>query len=572
MSLRNDNIRMMNGGEVESQPSKPIRLLSLFSGIGAFEKALDRENIPYELVNFCEIDKFAVKSYCAVHGVSEDKNLGDISKIASEDIPNCDLVTYGFPCQDVSVAGNQKGIVAGQTRSGLLYEALRIIEAKKPAYAICENVKNLVGKKFKPDFDKLLFMLDELGYNSYWQVLNAKDYGIPQNRERVFVISIRKDIDNGTFKFPEKFPLELRLKDVLEDEVDEKFYLTPKQIVDNPAYESVTQVNDNYAMLNGGKIGKMTDIYRRAYYEDGVSPTIHTCPGGNTEPKVILLDDTQGFDGTRAYKDYSPTLRAARSGLKVATDFRIRKLTPKECWRLMGFDDSDFDKAKYRTEIKYLRGDEKCSANLKAVSEKPKPNDTATYVLCTTKDLKDMEILKTIKKSSVGMPEQEKMQNVNFVIEKLAEMERLGCAISTTKCIDFMGTHFILMEELDRHVMVIIAAVKRGKGNTVRYMKITTELNLPVTKLYTILTLFVQIIQSKIFTSTTVKANIQGSIVITENSENNFLMQLSNLKMESIIEQMSNSALYKQAGNSIVVNVLQYIFRNLFKGGVTNEA
>ena len=394
MDLRNDHIRMMAGGEVENQPSKPIRLLSLFSGIGAFEKALDRENIPYELANFCEIDKFAVKSYCAVHGVSEDKNLGDISKIASEDIPDCDLVTYGFPCQDVSVAGNQKGIVAGQTRSGLLYEALRIIEAKKPSYAICENVKNLVGKKFKPDFDKLLFMLDELGYNSYWQVLNAKDYGIPQNRERVFVISIRKDIDNGTFKFPEKFPLELRLKDMLEGDVDDKFYLTPKQIkclnvnepkgtdilhvgntksggqksdiiladgissrlsatdykqpkqIVSPAYESVTQVNDNYAMLNGGKIGKMTDIYRRAYYEDGVSPTIHTCPGGNTEPKVILLDDTQGFDDTRVYKDYSPTLRAARSGLKVATDFRIRKLTPKECWRLMGFDDSDFEKAK----------------------------------------------------------------------------------------------------------------------------------------------------------------------------------------------------------------------------------
>ena len=394
MDLRNDNIRMMAGGEVENQPSKPIRLLSLFSGIGAFEKALDRENIPYELANFCEIDKFAVKSYCAVHGVSEDKNLGDISKIASEDIPDCDLVTYGFPCQDVSVAGNQKGIVAGQTRSGLLYEALRIIEAKKPSYAICENVKNLVGKKFKPDFDKLLFMLDELGYNSYWQVLNAKDYGIPQNRERVFVISIRKDIDNGTFEFPKKFPLELRLKDMLEGDVDDKFYLTPKQIkclnvnepkgtdilhvgntksggqksdiiladgissrlsatdykqpkqIVSPAYESVTQVNDNYAMLNGGKIGKMTDIYRRAYYEDGVSPTIHTCPGGNTEPKAILLDDTQGFDDTRVYKDYSPTLRAARSGLKVATDFRIRKLTPKECWRLMGFDDSDFEKAK----------------------------------------------------------------------------------------------------------------------------------------------------------------------------------------------------------------------------------
>lgn len=462
MSLRNDNIRMMNGGEADSQPSKPIRLPSLFSGIGAFEKSLDRENIPYELASFCEIDKFAVKSYCAVHGVSEDKNLGDISKIDTADIPDCDLVTYGFCCQDISVAGKQAGIIAGVTRSGLLYEALRIIEAKKPSYAICENVKNLVGKKFKPDFDKLLFMLDELGYNSYWQVLNAKDYGIPQNRERVFVISIRKDVDNGTFKFPEKFPLELRLKDMLEGDVDEKFYLAPKQIkclnvnepkgtdilhvgntksggqksdiisadgissclnatdykqpkqivdvgkepkvvindtlvpnvvggvgekdfgkqyrqgnriydtkcvspalmanngnasggsllildqqiVDNPAYESVTQVNENYAMLNGGKIGKMHDISRRAYYEDSVAPTIHTSGGGNQEPKVILLDDTQGFDDTRVYKDYSPTLRAARSGLKVATDFRIRKLTPKECWRLMGFDDSDFDKAK----------------------------------------------------------------------------------------------------------------------------------------------------------------------------------------------------------------------------------
>ena len=394
MNLRNDHIRMMAGGEVENQPSKPIRLLSLFSGIGAFEKALDRENIPYELASFCEIDKFAVKSYCAVHSVSEDKNLGDISKVNTADVPSCDVLTFGFPCTDVSIAGKQMGIIAGQTRSGLLYEALRIIEAKKPSYAICENVKNLVGKKFKPDFDKLLFMLDELGYNSYWQVLNAKDYGIPQNRERVFVISIRKDIDNGTFKFPEKFPLELRLKDMLEGDVDDKFYLTPKQIkclnvnepkgtdilhvgntksggqksdiiladgissrlsatdykqpkqIVSPAYESVTQVNDNYAMLNGGKIGKMTDIYRRAYYEDGVSPTIHTCPGGNTEPKVILLDDTQGFDDTRVYKDYSPTLRAARSGLKVATDFRIRKLTPKECWRLMGFDDSDFEKAK----------------------------------------------------------------------------------------------------------------------------------------------------------------------------------------------------------------------------------
>ena len=288
MSLRNDNIRMMNGGEVE--------------------------------------------------------NLGDISKVASNDIPDCDLVTYGFPCQDVSIAGNQKGIVAGQTRSGLLYEALRIIEAKKPSYAICENVKNLVGKKFKPDFDKLLFMLDELGYNSYWQVLNAKDYGIPQNRERVFVISIRKDIDNGTFKFPEKFPLELRLKDMLENEVDEKFFI--KKALN-------FSFKDKYIQYDNSSKGYNSQA-ARLYYQDGLCPTQpHNNSGDKTQVVLMnkidvftLLDDTQGFDDTRVYKDYSPTLRAARSGLKVATDFRIRKLTPKECWRLMGFDDSDFDKAK----------------------------------------------------------------------------------------------------------------------------------------------------------------------------------------------------------------------------------
>ena len=408
MNLRNDNIRMMAGGEVENQPCKPIRLLSLFSGIGAFEKALDRENIPYELANFCEIDKFAVKSYCAVHGVSEDKNLGDISKVNTADIPNCDLVTYGFCCQDISVAGKQAGIIAGVTRSGLLYEALRIIEAEKPSYAICENVKNLVGKKFKPDFDKLLFMLEELGYNNYWQVLNAKDYGIPQNRERVFVISIRKDIDNGTFEFPKKFPLELRLKDMLEDEVDEKFYLTPKQIkcfnVNEPKGTDILHVGNTKSggqksdiILADGissclnatdykqpkqivermyrqafetldendcKAGDVINPYNKKVVADGTCPTLTTRPEGFKTANLVVTDqqivDTPAYEsvtqvndnyamlngGTRAYKDYSPTLRATRSGLKVATDFRIRKLTPKECWRLMGFDDSDFDKAK----------------------------------------------------------------------------------------------------------------------------------------------------------------------------------------------------------------------------------
>ena len=211
-----------------------MKVLSLFSGIGAFEKALDNKNIAYGLVAYCEVDKYASKSYAAIHNVTEEMNLGDITKVNEKELPkDIDLVTYGFPCQDISLAGKQKGLFnedGSQTRSGLFFEALRIIEETKPKVAIAENVKNLVGKKFKEQFGIVLDSLDKAGYNNRWCILNAKDFGIPQNRERVFIISIRKDIDTGMFQFPEGFPLELRLKDMLEDEVDEKFYISDKQI------------------------------------------------------------------------------------------------------------------------------------------------------------------------------------------------------------------------------------------------------------------------------------------------------------------------------------------------------
>lgn len=211
-----------------------MRVLSLFSGIGAFEKALKNRGMSFELVGFSEIDKFAPKSYCAIHGVDESMNLGDITKIDETTLPkDIDLITYGFPCQDISLAGKQKGFFnedGTQTRSGLFFEALRIIKYTQSRVAIAENVKNLTGKKFKEQFEIVLDSLDEAGYNNYWKVLNAKDFGIPQNRERVFIVSIRKDIDDGKFTFPEGFPLELRLKDLLDDEVDEKYYLSEKCI------------------------------------------------------------------------------------------------------------------------------------------------------------------------------------------------------------------------------------------------------------------------------------------------------------------------------------------------------
>lgn len=361
-----------------------MKVLSLFSGIGAFEKALDVLKIPYELVGYCEIDKYASKSYSAIHDVPETMNLGDITKIDEKALPkDIDLITYGFPCQDISLAGKQKGLFnedGSQTRSGLFFEALRIIEETQPKVAIAENVKNLVGKKFNAQFQIVLASLEAAGYNNYWQVLNAKDYGIPQNRERVFIISIRKDIDTGSFKFPEPFPLELRLKDMLEDEVDEKFYLDGK-------FESITKVNENYSMMNGGTIGKMHDISRRVYSENATAPTIPTCAGGNIQPKVavamrgrynedgkveqhieisdrelanalttvqkdsligepVIVEDFYKNRDVRIYEETAPTLRGERTGLKVAeTNLHIRKLTPKECFRLMGFSDEDFAKA-----------------------------------------------------------------------------------------------------------------------------------------------------------------------------------------------------------------------------------
>ncbi len=296
--------------------------LSLFSGIGAFEKALDNLGIPYELVAFCEIDKYASRSYQAIHGVPESMNLGDITKVDEKQLPkDIDLITYGFPCQDISIAGNQKGLFnedGSKTRSGLFFEAMRIIEETQPRVAIAENVKNLTGKKFAGQFGLVLESLEQAGYNNYWKVLNAKDFGIPQNRERVFIVSIRKDIDNGTFRFPEGFPLKLRLKDVLEDEVDEKFYLSKKMVdyvtadVDGCGFggdinpEIARSLNatqhkmhragvDNYVSDTGVRqIGNCCPTKTRdnpnqgrIYDTDGLSPSLNCMGGGNRQPFVI---------------------------------------------------------------------------------------------------------------------------------------------------------------------------------------------------------------------------------------------------------------------------------------------
>ena len=213
-----------------------IKVLSLFSGIGAFERAFCRIGLDWELVNYCEIDRRASLSYSMVNQCSESLNLRDVRTVTAETVRDrqVDLITYGFPCQDISIVGKQQGFVndSGEpTRSGLFFEALRIIKELRPRYAIAENVKALTSAKFKNEFATVLSSLEEAGYNNYWRVLNAKDYGIPQNRERVFIVSIRRDVDEGDFQFPDKEPLMLRLRDMLEpaESVDEKYYLSTER-------------------------------------------------------------------------------------------------------------------------------------------------------------------------------------------------------------------------------------------------------------------------------------------------------------------------------------------------------
>jgi len=391
-----------------------IKLLSLFSGIGAFESALERCGRPYEVVNYCEIDPHASRSYSQIHGVPEEKNLRDVCAIDTAKISGVNLITYGFPCQDISVSGKQRGFEHNgvRTRSGLFYEALRIIRDLQPEYAIAENVKALVSKKFTAEFKAVLDGLEAAGYNNYWQVLNAKNYGIPQQRERVFIISIRKDCDAGLFSFPAPQELKLRVKDMLEPEVDDKYYLTgegaQRLIQAYAARVNETITEPVICASRGRNPADLRDRAAGAYTEqhlepknDGTSNTITTvskdnlllvpkikiigstnghqsgnvmhhntdlCPcltvAGHVEPLKILQignlipDAGRKFTNPQTGRVYdpqglSPTINTAQGGQRevkiietTPEAYRIRKLTPRECYRLMGFTDAEFDSIK----------------------------------------------------------------------------------------------------------------------------------------------------------------------------------------------------------------------------------
>lgn len=345
-----------------------LRVLELFSGIGACSKALENLGIEHEIVDAVEIDKYAIKSFNAVHGTNFEPQ--DITTW-NKDV-NVDLIMHGSPCQDFSVAGKQAGGDEGSgTRSSLMYETIRIVEKLEPKYVIWENVKNLLSKKHHHNFDAYLETMEKLGYTNYYKVLDAQDYGLPQHRERVFTISIRER--EREYVWPKPFALEKRLCDMLESNVDEKYYISdamlgyfmgvnqreskfPRQErfisnVDRKNQDVANSITtapgqrptDNFIIENKKNAPNLktqlcNELIRRKIVKGGevVNHSYTTSEQRDTLEKYI--ETTNGVVPTL-------TTRPDILGYVENEPLRIRKLTPLETWRLMGFDDNSFHRA-----------------------------------------------------------------------------------------------------------------------------------------------------------------------------------------------------------------------------------
>lgn len=327
-----------------------LKVFEAFAGYGSQRMALRNSGIPHEVVGISEIVEDAILAYAAIHtdllsdsdgwppqlsdsemvGYLESvnvpldyktfenrarllkkdalrllyranrlaKNFGDIKRIVPETLPDFDLFTYSFPCQDISVAGYQRGLDSDSgTRSSLLWECCKIIETKRPRYLMMENVKNLVGTNHRRNFSEFLRYLEKLGYMNCWNILNARDFGVPQNRERVFCIS-SLDADFA-FKFPNPVILRKSMSDMLEPSAPERLYLK-NGTLESPITQKVCYcIDSNY--WKGSTLENFLTKRRRQ----------------------LVTDGSRAGNGS----------------------FRVRRLTTKEAWRLMGCSDSDFEKA-----------------------------------------------------------------------------------------------------------------------------------------------------------------------------------------------------------------------------------
>ena len=358
-----------------------LKVGSDFSGVGAFDQALKRLGVNYETVFACDMDKFARDTF--IHNYGEPKYYP--TNVYDREIPSESLDIYmtSPPCQAFSLAGKRLG--KDDKRGILFFNSHEFIQVNKPRFFIFENVKGLLSDDGGKTFQEWINMLggksvnglpvlfahdDAVPYHLYWQVLNAKHHGVPQNRERVFLIGIRDDVDNR-FQFPREEHLTKRLKDVLEDEVDEKYFLSEERIgtitkaergigwTDADKKNTANCVLAGYAKNpTDGEYLKIKSATSKGYEEaregdsinfsvlssetrrgrvgKGVAQTLDT--GCN---QAVIIDRTNDFgENLRIYEKYSPALRSERSGLETIQNYKIRRLTPRECFRLMDFPDT----------------------------------------------------------------------------------------------------------------------------------------------------------------------------------------------------------------------------------------
>ena len=289
--------------------SNKIKVLSLFSGIGAYERALKNIGVEFDLINYCELDKTKSKAYSLLHNVPMEKNLIDVTNIDTAKIEDFDILVYSPPCQSFSVAGKKEGL--NDIRGTLFFSALKVIKDKKPKYCVMENVDNLPNK-FSDEFNEMLKQLEYAGYKNYWKIINAKDF-IPQNRNRVFVVSIRKDIDTGDFEFP--------VGNNTENWFD---YIDP--------YDTRTLTNRQQRMI---------DFVKGINLSDNIK--IEGIP--QFEQAVITFRQSGlRFQNNREY----PTILAyyGKGGGNftiMAYKGNIGGITPRNCFKLMGFNYEDSD-------------------------------------------------------------------------------------------------------------------------------------------------------------------------------------------------------------------------------------
>ena len=366
-----------------------MKFLDLFAGIGGFR--LGMESAGHECVGFCEIDKFARASYKAIHDTRGEIELHDITAVSDESIRRIgrvDIICGGFPCQAFSIAGNRRGFE--DTRGTLFFEIARFASILRPQHLFLENVKGLLNHDRGATFETILRALDELGYNVEWQVLNSKDFGVPQNRERVFIIGhLRGASTKRVFPFgreSSKFDSEQPRIDIVGNTKNPngtalgtssvvysskgligtlcaRDYKQPKQIAipvltpdrpekkqngrrfkenGEPMFTLTSQ--DKHGIMIAGKLPGNHDQNSRVYDTDGLAPTLSTMQGGGQESKIIQRG--HGYNQGREH-DIVPTLtsNSYHENNHLSDGFRIRKLTPRECWRLQGFPDWAFDKA-----------------------------------------------------------------------------------------------------------------------------------------------------------------------------------------------------------------------------------